>query len=63
MLLEFFGYQPLSLAARVAVTGRSKTALDTARKEMGDAIVIESNAGDAAEQAKLPTKSERHSDS
>ena len=43
----------LEEGARVAITGLSKTALDAARKEMGDAIVIESNAGDAAEQGKV----------
>jgi len=43
----------LEEGARVAITGLSKTALDAARKELGDAIVIESNAGDAAEQGKV----------
>jgi NAD(P)-dependent dehydrogenase (short-subunit alcohol dehydrogenase family) len=43
----------LAEGARVAITGLSKTALDAARKELGDAIVIESNAGDAAEQGKV----------
>jgi NAD(P)-dependent dehydrogenase (short-subunit alcohol dehydrogenase family) len=42
----------LAEGARVAITGLSKTALDAARKELGDATVIESNAGDA-EQGKV----------
>ena len=42
----------LEEGARVAITGLSKTALDAARKEMGDSIVIESNAGEA-EQGKV----------
>ena len=43
----------LEEGARVAITGLSKTSLDAARKELGNAIVIESNAGDAAEQPKV----------
>jgi NAD(P)-dependent dehydrogenase (short-subunit alcohol dehydrogenase family) len=43
----------LEEGARVAITGLSKTALDAARNELGNAIVIESNAGNAAEQGKV----------
>src|SRR5262249_23283048 len=39
--------------ARVAITGLNKAALDAARKELGDVIVIESDAGDAASQGKV----------
>lgn len=43
----------LEEGARIAITGLSKTALDAARKELGGAIVLESNAGDAAGQGKV----------
>jgi len=43
----------LEEGARVAITGLSKTGLDAARKELGDVIVIESDAGNAAEQGKV----------
>ena len=39
--------------ARVAITGLNKTSLDSARKQLGDVIVIEADAGDAAAQAKI----------
>ena len=38
---------------RVAITGHSKAALDAARKELGNVIVIEADAGDAADQGKV----------
>jgi NAD(P)-dependent dehydrogenase (short-subunit alcohol dehydrogenase family) len=43
----------LEEGAQVAITGLSKSGLDAARKQLGDAIVIESDAGDAAAQGKL----------
>ena len=39
--------------ARLAITGHSKAGLDAARKQLGDVIVIDSDAGDAAAQAKV----------
>jgi len=39
--------------ARVAITGHNKPILDAARKQLGDVIVIDSDAGDAAAQAKV----------
>lgn len=39
--------------ARVAITGLNRPGLDTARKELGDVVVIESDAGDPASQAKV----------
>jgi NAD(P)-dependent dehydrogenase (short-subunit alcohol dehydrogenase family) len=39
--------------ARVAITGLNKAALDTARKELGDVVVIEADAGDAGDQGKV----------
>ena len=39
--------------ARVAITGLSKASLEAARKELGDVIVIEADAGDAAHQGKV----------
>jgi NAD(P)-dependent dehydrogenase (short-subunit alcohol dehydrogenase family) len=39
--------------ARVALTGLNPAALDAARKEFRDAIVIEADAGDAADQRKV----------
>jgi NAD(P)-dependent dehydrogenase (short-subunit alcohol dehydrogenase family) len=43
----------LGEGARVAITGLSKTGLDAARKELGDVVVIEADAGDAADQGKV----------
>jgi len=43
----------LEEGARVAITGLSKAGLDAARKELGDVIVIEADAGDAADQGKV----------
>lgn len=43
----------LEEGARVAITGHSSTGLDAARKELGDVIVIEADAGDAADQRKV----------
>jgi len=43
----------LKEGARVAITGLSKAGLDAARKELGDVIVIEADAGDAANQGKV----------
>ena len=43
----------LGEGARVAITGLSKAGLDAARKQLGDVIVIESDAGDAAQQSKV----------
>ena len=43
----------LEEGARVAITGLSKAALDAARKELGNVIVIEADAGDAADQRKV----------
>lgn len=44
----------LAEGARVAVTGRNQTALDAARKDLGDKLlVIASDAGDAAAQKKV----------
>ena len=39
--------------ARVAITGLRHAGLAAARKELGDVIVIESDAGDAAQQGKV----------
>jgi NAD(P)-dependent dehydrogenase (short-subunit alcohol dehydrogenase family) len=39
--------------ARVAITGLSNASLEAARKELGDVIVIEADAGDAAHQGKV----------
>jgi len=39
--------------ARVAITGLSKTGLDEARKKLGDVLVIEADAGNAAGQNKV----------
>jgi NAD(P)-dependent dehydrogenase (short-subunit alcohol dehydrogenase family) len=47
------GRRFLEEGAKVAITGLSKTGLDAARKELGDVIVIESDAGNAAEQGKV----------
>ena len=43
----------LEEGARVAITGLSKEGLDAARKELGDVVVIETDAGNAAEQGKV----------
>src|SRR5215471_21854025 len=43
----------LEEGAKVAITGHSKPALDAARKQLGDAVVIDADAGDAAAQGKL----------
>ena len=43
----------LQEGARVAITGRNKAALDAARKQLGDVVVVESDAGDAAGQGKV----------
>ena len=43
----------LEEGARVAITGLSKTALDAARKELRDVIVIEADASDATQQGKV----------
>ena len=43
----------LEEGARVAITGHSPAALDAARKELRDVIVIEADAGDAADQRKV----------
>ena len=43
----------LEEGARVAITGHNKPILDAARKQLGDVIVIDSDAGDAAAQAKV----------
>jgi len=39
--------------ARVAITGLSKAGLAAAGKQLGDVLVIESDAGDAAQQGKV----------
>ena len=39
--------------ARVAITGLSNAGLEAARKELGDAVVIEADAADAAAQGKV----------
>jgi NAD(P)-dependent dehydrogenase (short-subunit alcohol dehydrogenase family) len=39
--------------ARVAITGHSAAALDAARKELADVIVINADAGEAADQVKV----------
>ena len=39
--------------ARVAITGLNKATIDAARKELGDVLVIESDAGDAASQGNV----------
>lgn len=39
--------------AKVAITGLNKASLDAARKQLGEVLVIESDAGDAASQAKI----------
>ena len=39
--------------ARVAITGHSKPALEATRQQLGDVIVIDSDAGDAAAQGKV----------
>ena len=44
----------LEEGARVAITGLSKAGLDAARKELGDVIVIEADAGDAADHTLSP---------
>ena len=46
----------LEEGARVAITGLNKAALDAARKELRDVIVIEVDAANAADQGKLPRK-------
>ena len=43
----------LEEGARVAITGLSPAAIDAARKKLGDVIVIEADAGDAADQRKV----------
>ena len=43
----------LEEGARVAITSTSKTNLDVARKELGDVIVIEADAGDATNQPRV----------
>jgi NAD(P)-dependent dehydrogenase (short-subunit alcohol dehydrogenase family) len=43
----------LEEGARVAITGLNKSNLDAARKQLGDVIVIESDAGDATQQRKV----------
>ncbi len=43
----------LEEGARVAITGHNKPSLDAVRKQLGDVIVIDSDAGDAAAQAKV----------
>lgn len=40
----------LEEGARVAITGLSQAAIDAARKELGDVIIIEVDAGDASGQ-------------
>jgi NAD(P)-dependent dehydrogenase (short-subunit alcohol dehydrogenase family) len=40
----------LEEGARVAITGLNKSSLDSARKELGDVVVIEADAGDAEVQ-------------
>lgn len=39
--------------ARVAITGHSTAGLDAARKELGDVVVIDADAGSAADQGKV----------
>src|SRR5215467_7344712 len=39
--------------ARVAITGLNKAAFDAAHEELGDVIVIEADAGNAADQGKV----------
>jgi NAD(P)-dependent dehydrogenase (short-subunit alcohol dehydrogenase family) len=39
--------------ARVAITGLSEAALDAARKELGDVVVIQADAGNPADQGKV----------
>ena len=39
--------------ARLAITGVSKPNLEAARKQLGDIVIIESDAGNAADQAKV----------
>jgi len=39
--------------ARVAITGLNKAALDTARKELGDVVVIEADAANTWDQSKV----------
>jgi NAD(P)-dependent dehydrogenase (short-subunit alcohol dehydrogenase family) len=43
----------LQEGARVAITGLNKAGLDAARKELGDVVVIEADAGAAADQRKV----------
>src|SRR6516162_5289959 len=43
----------LEEGARVAITGFSKTGLDSARKELNDVIAIEADAGDPTAQGKV----------
>jgi NAD(P)-dependent dehydrogenase (short-subunit alcohol dehydrogenase family) len=43
----------LEEGARVAITGLNKAGLDAARKELGDVLVIESDAGNAIDQDKV----------
>jgi NAD(P)-dependent dehydrogenase (short-subunit alcohol dehydrogenase family) len=43
----------LEEGARVAITGLNPTALEAARKELRDVIVIKADAGDAADQSKV----------
>jgi len=43
----------LEEGARVAITGHSPAAIDAARKELGEVIVIDADAGDAADQRKV----------
>jgi len=45
--------QFLKEGARVAITGLSRPGLDAARKELGDVLVIEADAGDSAAQGKV----------
>src|SRR5262249_40635035 len=43
----------LQEGARVAITGHSAAGLDAARKQLGDVVVIESDAGNAGDQRKV----------
>ena len=43
----------LEEGARVAITGLSKDGLDGARKQLGEVVVIEADAGNAADQPKV----------
>jgi NAD(P)-dependent dehydrogenase (short-subunit alcohol dehydrogenase family) len=49
----------LEEGARVAITGVNKAGLDSARKQLGDVIVIEADAGEATDQSKVAVEIQR----